>query len=65
MAPHELDDAALIAAIPDVGQADCFDLALAAAQRGLTAAVPALEALCRRFKGFGVDHVVPRSRPRR
>ena len=55
----ELDDDALIAAIPNVRLVDCCDLAEEAVRRGLTSAVPALEALCRRFKGFGLTHTVP------
>ncbi|PPQ30342.1 hypothetical protein [Rhodopila globiformis] len=54
-----LDDAALIAVIPDATQRSCQDLAGEAAARRLAAAVPALEALCRRFKGFGLAHPVP------
>ena len=57
--PGDLDDAALIAAIPTAGLADGPDLAKEAGRRGLAGAVPALEALCRRFTGFGVDRAVP------
>jgi hypothetical protein len=59
LVPADLDDAALIAAIPWVSFADCRALAGEAVRRRLVAAVPALEALCRRFKGFGLQHVVP------
>jgi hypothetical protein len=59
LAPGQLDDAALIAAIPCVRQADCSAVTAEAVRRGLLLAVPALEALCRRFKGFGVEHAVP------
>ncbi len=55
----ELDDASLIAAIPGAGLADCDGLAGEAVRRRIVSAVPALEALCRRFKGFGIDHAVP------
>ena len=55
----ELDDAALIAAIPNIRLADCCGIAEEAVRRGLTSAVPAFEALCRRFKGFGLTHTVP------
>jgi hypothetical protein len=55
----DLSDAALIAAIPDAGQATCQALTGEAARRKLVAAVPALDALCRRFKGFGLEHAVP------
>lgn len=57
--PDDFDDAALIAAIPTAGLADGPDLAREAGRRGLAGAVPALEALCRRFTGFGVDRAVP------
>ncbi len=39
--------------------ADSLALAAEAGRRGLAAAIPALEALCRRFAGFGLDRVVP------
>jgi hypothetical protein len=57
--PEGLDDVALIAAIPGAGLADCHALATEVARRHLVAAVPALEALCRRFRGFGLHHAVP------
>ena len=53
-----LDDAALIAAIPLATQRNCWDLAGEAVRRRLVAAVPALEDLCRRLAGFGVDRAV-------
>ena len=63
MAPRavaaELDDDALLAAIPDAGLADGPALAHEAGRRRLAAAVPALERLCRRFTGFGRDRAVP------
>jgi hypothetical protein len=55
----ELDDATLIATIPGASLADCRALAAEAAQRNLVSAVPALDTLCRRFKGFGLTHRVP------
>ena len=55
----DLDDEALIAAIPAANLGDCTALATEAARRRLAAAIPALEALCRRFAGFGIDRVVP------
>lgn len=55
----DLDDDALIAAIVDAGLADCQDLAAEVTRRHLVRAVPAFEALCRRFKGFGLQHAVP------
>ena len=57
--PRELDDGALIAAIADVRPADCGNLAAETARRRLIEALPAFEALCRRFKGFGLQHEVP------
>jgi hypothetical protein len=59
VAPEGLDDAALIAAIPGAGPADCHPLAAEAGRRLLAPAIPALEALCRRFKGFGLHHPIP------
>jgi hypothetical protein len=55
----ELDDDALIAAIPHASLGTCRTLTGEAARRRLTAAVPALAALCRRFKGFGAEKSVP------
>lgn len=54
-----LSDAALIEAIPHAGLRDCGPLAEATVQRRLHAAVPALESLCRRFRGFGQERAVP------
>jgi hypothetical protein len=59
LTPGTLDDDSLVTAIPQASLADCKDLASEAGRRGLTRAVPALEALCRRFKGFGVEHAIP------
>jgi HEAT repeat protein len=53
------DDQALIAAIPEANLADSVALAAEAGRRRLPAAVPNLEALCRRFSGFGLDRMVP------
>jgi hypothetical protein len=55
----DLTDVALLAAIPDASLATCQALAGEAARRKLAAAVPALEALCRRFRGFGLHHAIP------
>jgi HEAT repeats len=55
----KLSDAGLIESIPSAGLSDCAALTEEAARRGLRAAVPALEALCRRFKGFGLYRGVP------
>jgi HEAT repeats len=59
LVPTDLDGAALIAALTRASLADCRGLADEAGRRRLVAAVPALETLCRRFKGFGLDHTVP------
>jgi hypothetical protein len=59
LTPGAFDDDALIAAIPRASLANCHDLAAEAGRRRLTRAVPALEALCRRFKGFGMEHAIP------
>ena len=56
--PARLSDAALIAAIPRASQREAFGLAREAGKRALADAVPALEALCRRFSGFGLDREV-------
>jgi len=59
MCVAELSDAGLIEAIPSAGLNECVALTEEAARRGLRAAVPALEALCRRFRGFGLHRGVP------
>lgn len=56
-APRALDDAALLAAMQQAGQANCAALAAEILERRLDA-VPELEALCRRLKGFGLTHPV-------
>jgi HEAT repeat protein len=55
----DLDDDALIAAIPGAGLADAADLVAEAGRRRLVAAIAALEQLCRRFAGFGLERKVP------
>jgi hypothetical protein len=55
----ELDDAALVAAIPGAARQDCQVLAAEAGRRRLASAVPALEALCRRFAGLGRERAIP------
>jgi hypothetical protein len=57
--PASLDDAALIEAISAASIIDAPALAAEAGRRRLTAAVPALESLCRRFIGFGSDRAIP------
>lgn len=54
-----LHDHALIAAIPGSTLSDSVALAAEAGRRGLAAAVPSLEMLCRRFSGFGIDRMIP------
>jgi hypothetical protein len=54
---EDLDDAALIAAIPRASLGDCRALVREAGRRRLMAAIPALEALCRRFRRFGLPSV--------
>ena len=58
-APAELDDAALLAAIPASGVADGPSLAAEAGRRRLVAAVPVLEDYCRRFAGYGLSRALP------
>src|SRR5215472_9738970 len=55
---RELDDDALIAAIPPASLGDCRDLAEEAGRRRLVGAIDALEALCRRFQGFGKEQAI-------
>ena len=59
LAPSTLDDLTLAAAIATARLADCRALCAEAGRRRLTTAIPALEDLCRRFKGFGLEHAVP------
>lgn len=59
VAPSELDDAALLQAIPASGLADGPLLAAEAGRRRLGAAVPLLEDYCRRFAGFGTLRALP------
>jgi HEAT repeat protein len=56
--PKTLDDAALAAAMAYASLVSCAALASEVVERRLHAAVPALEDLCRRFKGFGHVHPV-------
>lgn len=58
-APAELDDTALLDAIPASGITDGPALATEAGRRRLTAAIPVLQDYCRRFAGFGMDHALP------
>jgi hypothetical protein len=56
--PAELNDAALLAAIPSSGLASGPSLAAEAGRRRLVAAIPVLEDYCRRFAGFGTRHTL-------
>jgi HEAT repeats len=59
LAAAKLDDEALVAAIPSASLSDCRALAAETGHRRLAAAVPALDALCRRFRGFGIEQAIP------
>ena len=59
ISPRDLEDAGLIEAIARAGAADGPALAMEAGRRGLAIAVPALEDLCRRFAGFGLERPIP------
>lgn len=54
-----LDDDALVAAFRNAGTRDSIALAAEVGRRRLAAAIPVLEALCRRFAGFGAGRIVP------
>src|SRR5579872_3177736 len=56
--PARLSDAELIAVLPRARQVEVAALTREAVQRRLANAIPALEALCRRFSGFGSDREV-------
>jgi hypothetical protein len=58
-APSSFADADLIALLPTAGIVEVPLLAMEAGRRRLRPAIPALEALCRRFAGFGVSQAVP------
>lgn len=55
----DLADQALVAMIPMAGLKETPALAAEAGRRRLPEAVPALQALCRRFSGFGRERAVP------
>ena len=59
LAPSDLDDLTLAAALATARLAECRALCAEVGRRRLTTAIPALEDLCRRFKGFGLEHAVP------
>src|SRR5947207_2154721 len=54
-----LDDDSLVAAVPAAGIRNILAWTAEVGRRRLSAAVPVLEALCRRYAGFGVDQIVP------
>jgi hypothetical protein len=58
LVPSEIDDDALIAAIPESNLADSCILAAEAGRRQLAGAVPALAMLCQRFAGFGTRRAI-------
>ena len=58
----DLDDAALLAAIPASGLPAGPALAREAGSRRIKAAIPVLEAYCRRFTGFGLARALPEQR---
>ena len=57
--PAELGDDALLEQIRRASIADCHVLATEAGRRRLSAAIPVLEDLCRRFRGFGLRRAIP------
>jgi HEAT repeat protein len=59
IACETLDDDGLVAALRNAGVRDGIGLAAEAGRRRLAAAIPALEAICRRLAGFGADRIVP------
>jgi hypothetical protein len=58
-APDTMETDGLLAAIPLARITDSVVLAAEAGRRRMRAAIPALEALCRRFAGFGAHGIVP------
>jgi hypothetical protein len=58
-APDTMEDDELLAALLHATITDSRALAAEVGRRRMTAAVPALEALCGRFAGFGADRIVP------
>lgn len=53
---QHLDGIALIAAIPMISRADCTAYVEEVLRRDMREAIPSLEQLCRRFKGYGRHH---------
>ena len=58
IAPERLSDGDLISAISNVTLADALAITAEAGKRRLSAAVPALVSLCKRFVGYGAASVV-------
>jgi hypothetical protein len=58
-APETMANDELLAALPHARITDNLVLAAEAGRRRMAGAVPALEALCGRFAGFGADRIVP------
>jgi len=59
IAADTLDNDSLLAAIPNACIRESVALVTEAGRRRLAAAIPVLEALCRRFAGFGGGRIVP------
>lgn len=57
--PVAFSDDKLVAALAGAPMRDCIALVAEAGRRRLTGAIAALDLLCRRFAGFGVNRVVP------
>jgi len=60
--PATYDDSALLNTLPYATGADCEAMATEAVRRQLAGAVSALDALCRRHRGFGRDHAIAEQR---
>ncbi len=59
LAWHMADDDTAIAAIADAGLIDAPAAIAEAGRRRLARAIPVIEAVCRRFSGFGVERMMP------
>lgn len=57
--PSSLEDAEIVAQIPKAGVVEAPLLATEAGHRRLTGAISALESLCQRFAGFGLNRRIP------
>jgi HEAT repeat protein len=57
--PAALSDDKLVLALAGAPMRDCVGLVAEVGRRRLIGAISALDALCRRFAGFGVNRVVP------